>query len=156
MTKEVENYEQIGQIAKEDVDILRNKGSAYGRSWIKRGGVGAFMMLARKWDRVENSARRKGYDIIAALHGEGDSLLDDIADLRRYLLLVESEYIDQRVERIKDSSERAQSLLPGQQIPAPGSTECSHCNGWNGFHHHFCPRYRAEVGYDPQEGGQVS
>lgn len=93
MTKEVENYEQIGQIAKEDVDILRNKGSAYGRSWIKRGGVGAFMMLARKWDRLETQVAKNGYDIFATIRdnrGGADDILDDIKDLRAYLLLVES------------------------------------------------------------------
>jgi hypothetical protein len=48
-------------------------------------------MLARKFDRVEHQAQKHGWDIFEA--GEvyvGDAgLLDDIRDLRRYLLLTE-------------------------------------------------------------------
>ena len=73
---------------------------SYGDSWKKRGGVGAFMMLARKWDRIENhlSPRRRNktystYDIFQALTTDDrdEGILDDVRDLRRYLLLVESE-----------------------------------------------------------------
>jgi hypothetical protein len=91
-----ENYSQIEKLALDDVVVLRSKGKVYGRSWIKRGGVGAFMMLARKWDRIEKSAEGNGYDILEAIAKEGEGLLDDIGDLRRYLLLVESEYHDRR------------------------------------------------------------
>src|SRR5258705_13768489 len=35
--------------AKIDCDQLRAKNAAYGGSWCKRGGQGAFMMLARKY-----------------------------------------------------------------------------------------------------------
>lgn len=90
----VENYQQIMGLAVNDVKVLEVKGQSYGRSWVKRGGVGAFMMLARKWDRIENITQEYSYNILNALRSEGDSLLDDIADLRRYLLLVESEYLD--------------------------------------------------------------
>lgn len=90
----VENYAQIQALASKDVVVLQEKGKAYGRSWINRGGVGAFMMLARKWDRIENMSRERNYDILMALMEEGPNLLDDIQDLRRYLLLVESEYLD--------------------------------------------------------------
>jgi hypothetical protein len=86
-----ENYTHIRAIANKDVDTLITKGEAYGRSWCNRGGVGAFMMLARKWDRIENLSREGGYDILkAGVVNKGD-LLDDIRDLRAYLLLVESE-----------------------------------------------------------------
>lgn len=84
--------------ADHDIEILESKGATYGDSWKKRGGVGAFMMLARKWDRIENQmqAAEKQYDILAPLIEEmkagcRDGLLDDIADLRRYLMLVEAE-----------------------------------------------------------------
>jgi hypothetical protein len=65
----------------------------YGNSWKKRGGVGAFMMLARKWDRIENQVKDHNYDVLKALQEDGleTGILDDIRDLRRYLLLVESE-----------------------------------------------------------------
>ncbi len=72
----------------------------YGNSWKKRGGVGAFMMLARKWDRLESRLCEKPlhdtgdrYDIFAhaMVDCRPEGLIDDIRDLRRYLLLVEAE-----------------------------------------------------------------
>ena len=87
-----ENYDLLRMIASADVTILEDKGKSYGSSWRKRGGVGAFMMLARKWDRIENQAKQSSYDIFTACYKtaeEPEGLLDDIADLRRYLLLVE-------------------------------------------------------------------
>lgn len=91
----VENYKHIMELAVNDVKILEIKGQSYGSSWRNRGGVGAFMMLARKWDRIENLCGTKGYDIFRAVNNDidqyvKDGVLDDIQDLRRYLLLVES------------------------------------------------------------------
>ena len=65
----------------------------YGNSWKKRGGVGAFMMLARKWDRLENQVKKFNYDIFKAIYDDPSpkGILDDIGDLRRYLFLVEAE-----------------------------------------------------------------
>jgi hypothetical protein len=94
---EVEDYDQIQRLANQDVAVLQIKGQHYGRSWLKRGGVGAFMMLARKWDRIENDASKDDFNILTALKNadaNGKDLLDDIRDLRRYLLLVESEYLN--------------------------------------------------------------
>jgi hypothetical protein len=94
-----ENYDLLRQIAEADVIILEDKGKFYGSSWRKRGGVGAFMMLARKWDRIENQMEAAGYDIFGPVRKEmvastTDGLLDDIRDLRRYLLLVEGYVMD--------------------------------------------------------------
>lgn len=86
------DFSELENIANYDVLVLRDKGKTYGDSWRQRGGVGAFMMLARKWDRIENQAKSLNYDIFAAGYAtaeEKEGLLDDIADLRRYLLLVE-------------------------------------------------------------------
>lgn len=85
-----ENYNHIQDLAVHDVEVLKRKGVEYGSSWRLRGGVGAFMMLARKWDRIEKAALDNGYDIFAALTKDPIGLADDIGDLRRYLLLVES------------------------------------------------------------------
>lgn len=85
-----EDYKLIQELANNDVKVLKEKGMTYGDSWRKRGGVGAFMMLSRKWDRIENIALGAGYDIfVSGFENTGD-ILDDIADLRRYLLLVEA------------------------------------------------------------------
>ena len=81
-----------------DIETLVEKEGSYGNSWKRRGGVGAFMMLARKWDRIENCLSDRAderYDIFHAMMQDmrDDGILDDIRDLRRYLLLVESEVL---------------------------------------------------------------
>ena len=87
----VTNWENIKGIAQKDLEALSRAQSSYGDSWRRRGGVGAFMMLARKFDRIEHQSEKHGWDVFKA--GEvyvGEAgLLDDIRDLRRYLLLVE-------------------------------------------------------------------
>lgn len=51
------------------------------------------MMLARKWDRIENLVKKHGYDVFNAIVSDpsANGPIDDIRDLRRYLLLVEAE-----------------------------------------------------------------
>ena len=114
--------DRLAEIATKDADVLIRKDKEYGGSWLKRGGVGAFMMLARKWDRLEQAmtvvktrwepkpewyegsqngiSHDEGhevpldkYDVIerALADGREEGILDDIGDLRRYLLLVEAE-----------------------------------------------------------------
>lgn len=99
-------------VASADVEGLERAERQYGSSWKKRGGVGAFMMLARKWDRLETAlqphpadpARANGstaedrvapWDILEAIRADQrpEGIIDDIRDLRRYLLLVESEAV---------------------------------------------------------------
>jgi len=89
----------IGQIDAEEL-IIRNE--SYGDSWRQRGGVGAFMMLARKWDRIENQARQNGWDIFETVldNPDEDGILDDIRDLRRYLMLVEQHCEDLRIAEL--------------------------------------------------------
>lgn len=95
--------EHLDKIAGEDAEGLKEAQRHYGDSWKKRGGVGAFMMLARKWDRIENRVQKSiggmgetrvhPYDIFEHIEDDGrdDGLIDDIRDLRRYLMLVEAE-----------------------------------------------------------------
>ena len=95
MTKQKEYSKIIKQteiISAEDWTSLDRAEEDYGDSWRKRGGIGAFMMLARKWDRIENQVFDYTYDIFLALEEDKrpDGLMDDIKDLRRYLLLVEA------------------------------------------------------------------
>ena len=79
-------------ISAEDWTSLDKAEQDYGDSWRKRGGVGAYMMLARKWDRIENQVDEKGWDIFKSIEQDirPEGILDDIKDLRRYLLLVEA------------------------------------------------------------------
>lgn len=88
--------DKLRKISEADVKQLIHKDVEYGSSWKKRGGTGAFhQALARKWDRLEEAARRFDYDIFAAIMAdcrEGEGIRDTIGDLRRYLLLLEAEY----------------------------------------------------------------
>jgi len=85
-------FEKIKEIAINDAEALAVAEKSYGNSWEKRGGVGAFMMLARKWDRIENQVRTSNYDVFEAIYDDPspEGILDDIGDLRRYLFLVEA------------------------------------------------------------------
>tara|TARA_R110000796_G_scaffold101639_2_gene210374 strand:- start:1241 stop:1564 length:324 start_codon:yes stop_codon:yes gene_type:complete len=84
-------WEEMRDIAQKDLTQLMTAEKSYGDSWRRRGGTGAFMMLARKFDRIEQQSKSVNWDIFEACEkytGE-EGLLDDIGDLRRYLLLVE-------------------------------------------------------------------
>lgn len=106
--------DHLRNVSEEDYQELLHKEKTYKGSWKKRGGVGAFMMLARKWDRIESIAEAglghsadqrlsketvSQYDILSILQyetswgsaGMDGTLLAEIRDLRRYLLLVEAE-----------------------------------------------------------------
>lgn len=104
--------DHLDAIAAEDAAGLKKAQQSYGDSWKKRGGVGAFMMLARKWDRIEKAldpTKEPGdqreapmsvrgtpvpaFDIFAGIAADtrAEGLIDDIRDLRRYLMLVEAE-----------------------------------------------------------------
>ena len=80
-------------LANQDVEGLHSSEQSYGDSWKQRGGVGAFMMLARKWDRLEKQVNEYNYDVFLAAKDDmrEEGILDDIRDLRRYLFLVEAE-----------------------------------------------------------------
>ena len=45
------DFDKIHSLGVGDAVALRKAQESYGDSWRIRGGVGAFMMLARKWDR---------------------------------------------------------------------------------------------------------
>lgn len=105
--KSLTYLDYLTKIAEEDVRGLHRAQESYGDSWKRRGGVGAYMMLARKWDRLENAMTAPmdravtpatdlpcdRYDVFerAAADARSEGIIDDIRDLRRYLLLVEAE-----------------------------------------------------------------
>jgi hypothetical protein len=86
---------KVNDLAHSDVEGLHVAEQSYGNSWKQRGGTGAFMMLARKWDRIENQAKKESYDIFETIRKDPreEGIIDDIRDLRRYLLLVEAEML---------------------------------------------------------------
>ena len=110
-------WEKMKEIAQNDLEALKRAETSYGDSWKRRGGVGAFMMLARKFDRIEHQATKHGWDIFKAgevYKGEA-GLLDDIRDLRRYLILVENDIlvntVFQKAEELSDSTDYQRSKL---------------------------------------------
>lgn len=67
---------------------IREKDAHYGGSWHKRGGRGAFHALARKPDRFIEQMKKFHTIAAASKSRDGESILDTIGDLRRYLILV--------------------------------------------------------------------
>jgi len=86
------NFDKIEKLAQRDIAQLKHAEKSYGDSWRKRGGVGAFMMLARKFDRIENQSMKNHWDVFGAILDDPSNagILDDIRDLRCYLYLVEA------------------------------------------------------------------
>ncbi len=136
-TNNMDHLNFIEAVAAEDVAHLKIKEKTYGGSWKKRGGVGAFMMLARKWDRLENLLNRSEvgsalvesrdrYDIFDWIEespkGEDGSALAEIRDLRRYLLLVEAEMVARGVVAVPKGSEEPKTVpvhAVGDAEPVP-------------------------------------
>lgn len=85
-------HKYVADVAQHDVDMVLPRDTQYKGSWQKRGGNGVFDNLARKWDRIESACADTHYDLMLAFHSDPGptGLIDDIRDLRRYLLLTEA------------------------------------------------------------------
>lgn len=128
--------ECVEQILEEDFIGLDKAQESYGDSWKKRGGVGAFMMLARKWDRIELQTSRYKGDLLLAIEKDFrvEGIIDDVRDLRRYLILVFCEvhpppcwYADSVVTWKR---EQLLALVPaGDLVPSYGILRI----GWDNF-----------------------
>jgi hypothetical protein len=103
-------------VAESDVRGLGNAEKSYGNSWKRRGGVDTFNMLARKWDRVEKrlatsiepgtcASGASPYDIFEHIAADttSDGFIDDVRDLRRYLMLTEAEITARNAGDVEDS-----------------------------------------------------
>lgn len=96
---DMEHVDWLQPVADEDVKHLFEKEKTYKGSWKRRGGVGAFMMLARKWDRIEGfmESPEFNYDVFRGVEtdpsGRDGTVIAEVRDLRRYLLLVEAEMV---------------------------------------------------------------
>lgn len=82
---------KLSSMAMKDLQELTERDKTYGSSWKKRGGIGAFMMLARKADRIMAMSQGSNDLVRLWMFNPGD-VRDDFIDLRRYLILVEGEY----------------------------------------------------------------
>jgi hypothetical protein len=99
MSAPLPQFRIINKLGQQDTEVLQQKDKSYGSSWRKRGGIGAFMMLCRKWDRLEKMCEGAGYDIFQLIRDHNEEfpnpeddnhILAQVRDLRRYLLLVDS------------------------------------------------------------------
>jgi hypothetical protein len=91
----MEHMKHIRDVVENDLEILKAKEKTYGGSWKKRE-ASVFHMIARMWDRVENitnGGRDVLFDIIRQQeYGNDDGqMLAILADLRRYLTLIEAQ-----------------------------------------------------------------
>ncbi len=88
-----EYLKYLQEVVDEDVRVLCEKEESYGDSWMKRGGIGAYFVMIRKYDRLDTVMPRFGYDIFKAIESDTreEGILDDVQDLRRYLTLIEAQ-----------------------------------------------------------------
>ncbi len=130
MDKQTTYLSKLGQVCHSDEIALIKAQKNYGESWKKRGGTGAFMMLARKWDRLENFLSDKNYDIFSEIEKDKrpEGIIDDIRDLRRYLLLVEAEMLARGILH----SETEKDIIAQNKIAAASGPEY--------FTHGYTPR----------------
>jgi hypothetical protein len=104
----------IPKLMETDFEYIIAKDQEYGASWLKRGGVGAFMMLARKWDRFAPMVQKFNRDPIAMLHAKRDRI-DDVQDLRRYLALVAAEWCHRQTSATEGGSAEHPANVLGDQ-----------------------------------------
>ena len=136
-------HRHLDAIAAMDVSLVKEKDKSYGASWKKRGGIFAFAMLARKWDRLEEilampqmqtrdgvSRTAARYDIFEAIAaepapGEDGTTLAEVRDLRRYLLLVEAEMVERGAvgEPVKFTEFEWKPTPPFIKFVKPGTPE---------------------------------
>ncbi len=132
-------------IVQKDIEGLKLSDAQYGGSWLRRGGVGAFMMLARKWDRIEQKfLKDPEHSLIGLIKNDtrAEGIIDDIRDLRRYLMLVQAYYIGGE-DYVKYLDEVANDKIPAELVGSVVFTDlksvwdeleksCKEC-GWDIF-----------------------
>lgn len=121
MTDPLSYHRHLASITEGDLDYVRRKDAQYQASWKRHGGVGAFFTIVRPWDRLYSMVTAPDkvwpqYDLMrAVLHemdGKDGSVLACVRDLRRYLLLVEAEALEQQLNEVDGDSSRHASLVP--------------------------------------------
>lgn len=99
MNDVLKHLEYLDKISETDVKAVRHSDVQYNASWKARGGVGAYFVAIRKYDRLEARAKQAGYDVFEAVRTDlrPEGIIDDIRDLRRYLLLWEAELMNRGI-----------------------------------------------------------
>jgi len=84
----------IAHVTQLDVEGILVAEKEYNSSWRKYGGFSAFMNLDRKWSRIVTAVKANPDKNIFTLVKDdlrAEGIIDDMRDLRRYLILVEAE-----------------------------------------------------------------
>lgn len=115
--------EFIKEISETDISEIKRKDLEYGGSWLKRQGVGAWMMACRKFDRLEEQIKRSNWDVFAAAEFDqrDEGVIDDLRDLRRYLCLIESEILARKSEKASGKPKNRLRLPPKRSYKASKS-----------------------------------
>lgn len=150
--------QQLAHLLKISKIIARfvfDKDRQYGSSWRRRGGVGAFFIIARKWDRIEQACasevfgqqdgeevEKPKWDLFErfARDKRQEGIKDDVVDLIGYLLvLLEHMIATGHVTKICDTdfSPEPQTVIH----EAPGGIGMRHPHG-------FDPEYDVDPGYE--------
>lgn len=115
-------YDKMREIAAQIIRTVERKNKEYGESWRKRGGVGAFMMAARKWDRLETQVQGDvGYDIFALLTQENltsEDPIDTIDDLIAYLLMIRAHCAGETLREMELGAEGQSALAVSMGLSA--------------------------------------
>lgn len=144
--------DSIRHVADQDVEGVIEARVLYGDSWRAEGGFSAFFNIKRKIDRFVNCCKRPllvvgdrnriPYDVFSQilfdLSGGGETVLDTVRDLRRYLLLVEAFLVQEgtvlplqrdnlaaalkKAGYRKEVSEQIQDLLQQPLVPSQQDT----------------------------------
>jgi hypothetical protein len=114
--------EYLDAVAQFDIAEIKRKDAEYGGSWIKRGGIGAFLNLVRKWDRLDEQVSRSErngdtgikFDIFQHIRSDtsAETVLDTLRDLRRYAMLIEAAMVEYGVVALPGALPRARTMDP--------------------------------------------
>ena len=135
---DMERYERqkyrLNAITKELVNFVNDKDVQYGSSWRKRGGAGAFFVISRKWDRIEQACETQKpakYDIFNVFHTDdrSETILDDCLDLVGYLLILIEHMVE--VGHITKIEALRMSFVP---LPSTVEAESTGMLNPHGFH----------------------
>lgn len=147
------NKSILQELCDGDLAKLEAAEKSYGHSWVSRGLRGAYFVMVRKIDRFENQMRQANFDLPAALRmfpGK-DGILDDIRDLRQYLLLIEAEIIAQN-QALGNGTSRDIFEHRGVEPNGDDRWLCTLCTGVLSLPHgappskHECPALGASAG----------
>jgi hypothetical protein len=128
------NYRQhIQPLAQNDANVVIEKDKQYGASWCRRGGTGAYHVFIRKFDRLEEFVKKFDYDIFKAIvmDSRPEGIIDDIRDIRGYLLLIEAYAIENELvaARFQPAEQKCEARMNGFMCQKPRGHSGYHSSG---------------------------